>query len=166
MQEARKDTAQHQAIAMLVNVTEFDGDILKVHMQGAELKTDALLRDSLLFWKRPFCRWPTQQSKEALLWSTFCPSNLVMLCPPCFWDPAVGLSFWLTPGQISVAWGCHCHWEWQGNSKWSQAAAWNLLFPARKTELWTQLSPADLTAFITTLEKRWKDHYFKPSVNW
>lgn len=46
-----------------------------------------------------------QKSKGALLWSTFCPSSLALVCPPCFWDPAIGLSSWRTPGQISVAWG-------------------------------------------------------------
>lgn len=53
---------------------------------------------------------------------------------------------------------CHCHWEWQGNSMLSQAATWILLSPASKVELWDQLSPADLSAFIATLKKKWKDH--------
>lgn len=106
MQVARKDTAQHKPIAMLVNATwEFDRDIFKVCIQGVELKSSALLRDNLLSWKRPFSRWATQWSRKALLCSTFCPYNLALVCPPCFWDPEIGLSSWLTPSQISVAWG-------------------------------------------------------------
>lgn len=159
MQVGREDTEQHQPIAMLVSATwSLRGTFLRYTCKELSWILVLFWGKNLLFWKRPFCRWVTHWSKEALLWSTFCPSNLALVCPPCFWDAAVRLSSWLIPGQISLHEECHCHWEWQENSMWSQAASWILLSPASKAELWTQLSPADLSAFITTLKKKWKDH--------
>ena len=104
--------------------------------------------------------WDRGQKKPCCGLFSVHPSRLLWFALPAF-EPL--LLDWAPGWPLAKSVWCeehHRHRELQGgDSPWPQAAAQLLLSPATEAELWTQLSPADLCAFIITLKKKkWKDH--------